>query len=68
MPEELEPGQELRACEVCKQLDDDTTPKPVRYCGMCEAWMCEPCRQAFWTRRVPAALVKGLFGWISPST
>lgn len=62
----------LGVCEVCLWVDDDRTVKPVRWCGMCQAWLCEPCSQqlarravAMMRRAKAGALVRFLkgLGW-----
>jgi len=34
-----------RHCDVCMLLDGDMRPKDVRYCKLCDKFMCEPCRK-----------------------
>lgn len=35
--------QMLRACDVCRLVDLDASPKPCSYCGLCDAWLCVGC-------------------------
>lgn len=56
-----EAGNTLTAdapCDACVLLDDDATPKPVRWCATCEASLCERCERDYW-RRMRAALLRG---------
>ena len=41
-------------CRVCELLDGDRASKPVLFCGMCGAWICDACRPN-WIRRARAA-------------
>jgi hypothetical protein len=47
----------VRHCDVCVLLDGDKTPKPVQYCRLCDAFMCDPCRKNKW-RRAGAAVAR----------
>ncbi len=49
----------LGPCEVCAILRGDRRPKPVAWCGLCRAWLCEACRQD-WVARAQAALLRKL--------
>lgn len=40
----------VRHCDVCFLLDNDIQPKEVRYCSLCDKFMCEPCRRSPWRR------------------
>jgi hypothetical protein len=40
----------VRHCDVCYLLDGNTQPKEVRYCKLCDAFMCEPCRTSMFRR------------------
>ena len=44
-----------RACDVCRLVDYDTTPKMCSYCSLCDAWICE-ADTSNWVRRIKAAL------------
>lgn len=46
-------------CDVCKLVFDDDSPKDVRWCPICQAYLCEECRTN-WLARAQAALVRGL--------
>lgn len=35
----------VRHCDVCLILDGNTSPKEVKYCKLCDKFMCEPCRK-----------------------
>lgn len=45
---------ELRTCDVCNLVFGDGTAKLVKYCGLCDAWMCDRCR-GDWMARTMAA-------------
>lgn len=57
----------FQACRVCDLLDDDTKKKKVRFCKICNAFICDSCF-ADGDRRVSAAVLnkweqlKRLFG------
>lgn len=46
-------------CDVCWLLDQDGTLKPVRYCGTCDAWLCDTCRASWW-RRTRATVARAI--------
>jgi hypothetical protein len=48
-------GYEFRACDCCRILDGDETPKVCGFCSTCQAWLCAFCRNN-WMRRVRAAM------------
>ena len=48
---------ETRACDVHRLAKGDDTPREVRYCPLCESWICDECRP-LWTIRGIAALKK----------
>lgn len=48
-------------CAVCEAVDQDSSPKLVRYCRICKVSMCEDCRVNYW-KRMQAALWAGLAG------
>jgi hypothetical protein len=45
----------MRACDVCRLLDYDTSPKMCSYCPLCDAWICQGDGDK-WGRRIKAAL------------
>lgn len=45
----------MGSCEVHKRLEYDYTPREVRYCKFCDAWMCRECMGSP-VRRTKAAL------------
>jgi hypothetical protein len=45
----------MAVCECCRRLENDTGLKPVQWCGLCQAWLCDRCRGDL-MRRVHAAL------------
>jgi len=47
----------MATCEVCKRLDDDLTPRPVKFCRLCRSYICEA--DFYSVRRLKAAF-KGL--------
>lgn len=48
-------GTQTGVCECCRRLDNDAQPKPVTWCGLCQAWLCGRCRGDLF-RRARAAL------------
>lgn len=46
-------------CAVCQLVFDDDSEKDVRWCPLCQAYLCDDCR-ANWPARAQAALVRGL--------
>jgi hypothetical protein len=40
------PDVKQGTCDVCALLDGDRAHKTVGYCGTCNAWMCESCRDS----------------------
>lgn len=34
----------LGRCDCCWLVDRDGSAKPVQFCGLCQAWLCELCR------------------------
>jgi len=54
----------LLPCSVCRLVDGDTTPKPVSYCGRCQAHLCERCFHSA-TRRTRAAILRKIEEWKS---
>lgn len=49
----------MGVCEVCWLLDGDSSPKPVSYCTVCQAWICGRCLHDA-VRRLRAAAIKRL--------
>lgn len=35
---------DLGVCDVHQLLEGDTTPRAVKYCSRCDAYICEECR------------------------
>lgn len=33
----------MATCSVCRHLDGDLAPKRVKFCQLCDSWMCETC-------------------------
>jgi hypothetical protein len=56
--QEQRPIEEKRVgiCDVCRLVKNDTAPKPVQYCHVCNAWICDVCR-VDWVARAKAALI-----------
>ena len=60
---DLPSGSVLGLCDICSTIGPkgdrvlDTNPKPVFYCGTCEAYMCREC-WGKWPLRVTAAARK----------
>lgn len=46
-------------CDVCRLAYGDKTPKTTGFCKLCNAWICEACKNN-WTSRAIAALKRGL--------
>ena len=46
-------------CRVCELVDKDSRPKPITYCNMCYAWICEECEPNL-LKRAKAALIDKL--------
>jgi len=46
----------MATCEVCKRLDGDLIPKPVKFCRLCNAYICQD--DFYSVRRVRAALTE----------
>lgn len=36
-------GWDITTCDVCALVDGDLRQKPTRYCGLCDAHICEWC-------------------------
>lgn len=49
-------------CEVCGWARGDWTPRKVRYCEFCEAWVCDRCWND-WPARIRAAILKRKAMW-----
>jgi hypothetical protein len=47
----------MGVCDVHALLDNDRRERPVMFCPMCQAWICDECR-GNWGRRARAALLK----------
>lgn len=51
-------GGPAHACDVCRLLYHDASPKPdAQYCSLCDAWLCDHCR-SHWTQRAVAAILR----------
>lgn len=50
-----EPPPVIDACDACILLDNNYTPKLVQYCRLCDAWLCDVCRNSPWRRAQAAA-------------
>ncbi len=37
--------QAVGVCDQCRLLRGDQSSKPVTWCGVCRAWLCEMCRR-----------------------
>ena len=40
----------IGCCGCCVILDRDMSVKPVKWCQMCQAWLCDGCRGNWWRR------------------
>lgn len=47
-------GVIVRHCDVCYLLDGNTSPKEVKYCALCDAFMCDTCRVSLFRRSLAA--------------
>ena len=45
-------------CDVHRLVDKDTTLRPVKYCPMCEAYICAECENNWIKRGIAAVLNK----------
>jgi hypothetical protein len=45
------------SCDVCRLVRGDTSAKLVEFCKLCNAWLCDRCRQQP-LERIKAALLK----------
>ena len=50
------PGRTMGVCDVCRINDGDESVKPVRHCGGCDKWICDPCWND-WPRRGKAMTI-----------
>lgn len=56
-------SSQIRACDVCRLLDWDTSKKVCTYCSLCDAFICEQDKSR-WDRRLRAAAKRKLeFGY-----
>lgn len=44
MPYRIDSGSFVGTCDVHALVDGDNSDKIVEYCAVCDAWMCEPCK------------------------
>jgi hypothetical protein len=51
--------KKIGICDVCRLVRNDTSTKPVQYCHVCNAWICDVCR-VDWVARAKAALLSHL--------
>ena len=47
------------ACDVCRLLEGNSSPKPCTYCSLCDAHICGACFRN-WPRRIRAAVLRRL--------
>lgn len=45
-------------CDVCRLLEGNTQQKMVCWCGLCQAWLCDKCRNNPVRRALAAAKQK----------
>lgn len=43
-PRMIDTGSFVGTCDVHALVEGDTSDKSVTYCEICDAWMCEPCK------------------------
>lgn len=43
---------QVKVCEVCRLIDKDESLKLCKWCGVCNAWICENDETAFVRRGV----------------
>jgi hypothetical protein len=53
-------GEQTGVCDVHALLEHDTRPRPVQWCALCEAWLCDQCRGDL--KRRARAMLKRKFG------
>lgn len=41
-------------CDVCFLLDGDDSWKPVKYCSLCDSFLCDDCRGRYDLRAIAA--------------
>jgi hypothetical protein len=51
---DVDPTPKVGRCDVCVLVHQRETEVPVTYCGLCDAWICAPCKGS-WTWRMVAA-------------
>ena len=49
------PGDITGICDVHRLLYGDHSARLVRFCGLCQAWLCAQCRRAP-VKRIQAAI------------
>lgn len=50
------------SCDVCVLVFNDPTPKPVRYCRVCRAYICDAC-WGNWQARALASVRRAWYRW-----
>ena len=44
------PGSKIGQCDVCTRVEPkDHSNKPVKWCSLCQSWICEGCKLKGWT-------------------
>lgn len=61
-----DPLYAVGACEVCRLVDGDDSPKVVRWCDFCRAWICDGC-WGDWKRRTRAAIRRRIGRFVDAS-
>ena len=62
IPEPDIEGYRVGRCDVHFYVDGDSSDRITTFCAVCDAWMCEPCkdnlpkRALAWERRLSARL------------
>lgn len=46
----------IMPCKCCELVNGDTTPKPVRWCESCKAYICVSCEPETLKRLLAAAI------------
>jgi hypothetical protein len=66
IPEPDIDGHKVGVCDVHSLVDGDDRERVVTFCAICDAWMCEPCkdnilkRALAWEKRVERKLLSAI--------
>ncbi len=51
----------IGVCDVCALVKGDQSLKPVHFCHVCKAWICDMC-ETDWVARAKAAFLAHVLG------